>query len=280
VLNIPAQRSKHLNAICRTNRVAFGLVMCLLLLILTGCKSTRLAGNRPFRFETDTFAYANEVEKTFACDENGRWSGHPVEPKATYARYCFVVARSSRQFFQHARFDPALPKVTDAEYRKLIRKVVHTSPRKDLPEAERIVIPGYANLREFSREQERLLKAECGSFWQSYFQLGHWRMVFPFSRRERERMAARFATAIRENRPPIVHVLTFPGLRINHAIVLYDVEETADEVRFAAYDPNSPNQSSRLTFHLKERFFEFPRTHYFRGGRVEAYEVYRSDFCY
>jgi hypothetical protein len=246
----------------------------------TGCDTPRKAGNRPFRFETDTFAYANEVDETYAYDAEGRWRSRKVDPKPTYARYCFVVARSARQFFQHARFDPSLPKATDADYRKLTQCVVHTSPRKDLPESRRIVIPGYANLREFSRDKEQLLKDECGSFWQSYFQLGHWRMIFPFSRREREAMANRFVTGIQENRPPIVHVLRFPDLRINHAVVLYGIEETEAEIRFAAYDPNTPEHPSELRFDKRERIFEFPMNKDFPGGQVEAYEVYRRGGCY
>jgi len=241
-----------------------------------GCASApRPVGARLFQFETDTFAYANEVGTEYAYDAQGRWRGRAREPKPDYTLQCFVVARSARQFFQHARFDPDLPKVMEGEYRQLVRKVVVISPRTDLAESAKVIIPGYANLREFSREQEQVLKEECGSFWQSYFQRGHWRMVFPFSRGHQERMAARLIAGIRENRPPVVHVVCFPSLKINHAVLLYDVEETAEEIRFATYDPNAPQEPTWLTFRRADRTFAFPTKNYFRGGEVNVYEVYR-----
>lgn len=261
-------------------RLVAGLAPCLCLAFLMGCASApRQTGSRPFQFATDTFAYANEVDVEYAYDAEGRWRGQTVQPKPNYTLQCFVVARSARQFFQHARFDSALPKASDAGYRRLVRKVVATSPRRDLVESAKVTIPGYANLREFSCEQEQLLKEECGSFWQSYFQCGHWRMVFPFSRGHQEKIAARLVEAVRENRPPILHVVSFPSLRINHAVLLYEVQETSEAVRFATYDPNSPQQPAWLTFCRADRTFKFPANAYFRGGGVDAYEVYRN-ICY
>ncbi len=251
------------------------LAMWLCLGCLMGCASApRPAGTRPFQFATDTFAYANEVDVAYAHDAEGRWRGHAVEPKPGYTLQCFVVARSARQFFQHARFDPALPKASDAEYRRRVRAVVAISPRRDLPAAAKVVIPGYATLREFSGEQERLLKAECGSFWQSYFQCGNWRMVFPFTGGQRTATATQLMQAVREHRPPVVHLACFPSLRINHAVLLFEVQETTETIRFATYDPNAPGQATWLTFHRADRTFSYPANKYFPGGRVDAYEVY------
>ena len=260
----------------RWHRWAMTFGICGLLVIFTGCSSPQVASTRAFQFETDTFAYANEIENAYGYDEKGEWCKRPVKPEPTYSRHCFVVARSARQFFQHARFEPDLPEVSEADYRKLVRKVVGMSPRKDLP--AQIVIPGYANLREFSAEHEPLLKEECGSLWQSYFQRGHWRMVFPFTGRQRERMAGQLMEAVQAQRPPVVHLVRFPGLEINHAVVIYDARETEDEIRFAVYDPNSPESPTRLAFDRKKRTFEFPRNKSFEGGLVQAYEVYRG--CY
>ena len=256
-------------------RQVAGLAACLGLAFLTGCASTpRTTGSRPFHFETDTFAYANDVTEDFAYDTEGRWRGHTRDPKPDYTRYCFVVARSARQFFQNARFDSALPVATETEYRRLVRKVVSTNPRKDLVESAKVIIPGYANLREFSGEQEQVLKEECGSFWQSYFQRGNWRMVFPFSRLDQQKMADQLARAVRENRPPILHVVCFPSLQINHAVVLYGIEETAEDILFAVYDPNAPHLPASLTFHRASRTFNYPMNADFQGGDVNTYEVY------
>src|SRR5206468_12517816 len=131
--------------------------VAVLAVVLTGCTSAprALNGSRPFYFERDTFAYANELVWEYRFDERGRWTSKPRQPKTEYTHHCFVVARSAKQFFLHARFDPDRP-VTDSEtYRQLIRTVVSISPHKELPDGERIVIPAYANLREFSQAQEK-----------------------------------------------------------------------------------------------------------------------------
>ena len=135
----------------------------------------------------------------------------------------------------------------DGIYRRLIREVVSRNPRMPcsggrqtaafqkiglagfLPKAatEPIVIPGYANLREFSTAREPLLKAECGGAWHSYVLRSHWRMIFPISRAHQERTAARLLPALRRNFSPIIHLVRFPSLTINHGMILFDAAETA-----------------------------------------------------
>ena len=164
----------------------------------------------------------------------------------------------------------------EATYRKLIRRVVSVDPARVLPESKKIVIPGYADMRAFSLAQEKLLKAECGDAWQSYFQRGHWRMTFPFSRNNQAEMAGRLIADLKQNRPPVVHIVRFPQLTINHAMLLFDSNETEKEVRFMAYDPNEPDKPATLTFDRARRTFLLPANDYFPGGRVDAYEIYRS----
>lgn len=249
------------------------------LLTFCGCATSRQihpANSRPFSFQTDTFGYANELVWEYGFDANGKWKGHPRQPKPDYTHRCFVVARSARQFFQFARFDASLPKADEATYRKLIRRVVARDPQRNLPDSERIIIPGYANPREFSVGEEHLLKAECGGAWRSYFQRGHWRMIFCFSREHQRKTADSLIGKIRHNRPPVVHIVRFPQLTINHALVLFDVTETEKEIQFAVYDPNKPEKPSRLTFDRATKTFSFPANDYFPGGRVDIYEIYRS----
>src|SRR6185503_208255 len=108
-----------------------------------------------------------------------------------------VVARAARQFFDNARFDPTAPVTNSSTYRHLIHEVLAHSPRHPLPPDQQIIIPGYSNLFDFSSAHEKLLKAECGGPWQSYFQRGHWRMIFPFSRAHQERSAEQLAAKIK-----------------------------------------------------------------------------------
>jgi hypothetical protein len=262
-------------------RGSYAWLIFLASFLLAGCATSRpsAAGSRHFIFGQDTFAYANELVWEYHFDEHGKWTHRPREPKSDYTHHCFVVARSTKQFFRNARFDPALPKADSAIYRRRIREVVSMSPRKKLPEEKKIVIPGYANLSAFSQGQEGLLKAQCGGAWQSYFQRGHWRMIWPFSRYQQRQTAVDLMREVKNNAPAVVHLVRFPSLTINHAVVLFDVQETADKIEFAAYDPNSPEQPARLTYDRVGRSFSFPATSYFPGGRVDVYEIYR-DWCY
>jgi len=269
--------------ICTPDRTvaSYGWLIVLAGLWLAGCATSppSAACSRHFIFEQDTFAYANELVWEYHYDNHGRWTHRSRGPKPDYTHHCFVVARAAKQFFRNARFDPALPEADSATYRTLIRKVVSLNPRKALPEAKKIVIPGHANLRTFSQEQEGLLKALCGGAWQSYFQRGHWRMIWPFSRDQQRHTAERLMREIRNNTPPVVHLVRFPSLTINHAVVLFDGQETAERIEFAVYDPNSPEQPTTLTYDRARRSFSFPTNDYFPGGRVDVYEIYRS-WCY
>ncbi len=249
----------------------------LLLALVCGCRAPapEAAGGRAFAFERDTFAYANELVWEYAFDAQGNWTARRREPPPEYALHCFVMARAAKQFFVHARFDPDSPKAGPEDYRRLIRRVVSRSPRDVSPGSRKVVIPGYASLREFSAAQETLLKAECGGAWQSYMQRGHWRMIFPFSRRHQDGMAAALAENIRRNQAPVAHLVSFPGLSINHAVVVYGARENGGVVAFDVYDPNQPEAPTTLTFEKTTRRFEFPRNDYFHGGTVKVYEVYR-----
>ena len=252
----------------------------LLLALLSGCATAPSATeHRNFDFYTDSFAYPNELVWVYEYDAQGHWTTRQREPKPTYAQHCFVVARSAQQFLKHARFAPELPLADQATYRGLIRRVVATSTRKTLSEKEKIVIPGYANLRQFSQSQEALLKQESGGAWRSYFQRGHWRMVFPFSRHHQESVARELLQKVHEGETAVLHVVRFPRLTINHAVLLYGAAESESGIVFNMYDPNRPEGPAVLNYDRATRTFNLPANLYFKGGRVDIYAVYRG-FCY
>ncbi|HUR45161.1 MAG TPA: hypothetical protein VMZ27_04715 [Candidatus Saccharimonadales bacterium] len=247
------------------------------LFFVVGCatSSRRTNGEKPFVFQQDTFSYANELVWIYDFDpitgESTHWRR---EPPPSYSHHCFVVARSAKQFFQHARFDPSRPKASEPAYRDLVAKVVSTSPSRFLPENERIIIPGYSNLFTFSRDWSQVLQQECGGAWRSYLQRGHWRMIWPFSRREQNKMAAQLLYEIKDNRPPVVHVVRFPQLKINHSVLLFAATEDEKTIRFSTYDPNAPERPTELTYDRASRTFTLPKNEYFEGGRVDVYQIY------
>jgi len=234
------------------------------------------ANDRPFVFGQDTLSYRNDLVWEYVFDDaTGKTSHRDREPKPDYTHHCFVVARSARQFFQYARFDPSLPLADDRTYRKLINRVVSRDPMW-CGEKERVVIPGFTNLYDFSVRRPKLLQEESGGAWRSYFQRGHWRIMVPFGRAGQAQEAEWLAREIRQRRPPVVHLVRFPQLTINHAIVLFDVKETATEIEFSAYDPYEANHPVPLTFDRRTRTFRFPRNPYYIGGEVNVYEIYRA----
>lgn len=232
--------------------------------------------NPTFRFSADTFDYANELAWEYDLDpETDRITTHRREPPPDYTLHCFPMVHFARAFYYHARFAPIAPKVSDEEYRRRVSQLLDLAERPS-PPSERILIPGFPTLRTFSREHEDLLKDLCGGAWRSYLQKGNWRMIFPFTRSHQRRIARQLRAELRAGRLPIVHLVTFPELSINHALLLYDFELTPDMIRFSAYDPNCPDQPSVLLFRRGSRTFAFPSNLYFRGGPVDVYEVYHA----
>ena len=256
-------------------RLAIALAACLL---AAGCASHRLPPReRMFRMGEDSLTFANELVREYYFDPvTGEATHVNREPPSDYTHHCFVVAKSARQFFEHARFRPDLPKVGEREYRQLIRRVTGLDPARHVPVVDEVVIPGYRNLYEFSRDWEPLMKEVCGGAWRSYTQRGHWRMLFPFSRRHQEKETAALQRAIDRGHPPVVHLVKFPALTINHAILLIGYTHEAAKITFEAYDPNRPDRTTTLTYNRAQRTFHFPRNHYFVGGEVDVYEVYKS----
>lgn len=239
--------------------------------------ATAPRGALVFDFERDTFAFANETKWRYAVDPaTGRQTATPRVPEPDYTLHCFVMARSARQFRLHARFEPGLPAPDELTCRRMIRKVVTRSAQAASSEAEKVLIPGYAGLREFSGAWEPQLKSECGGAWRSYFQRGNWRMVFPFSRAHQQTEAARLVSLIQDGSLPVVHVLRFPQLTINHAMLLLGAEAMMNAISFRACDPNIPEREITLTYDCATRTFTLPPLHYFAGGRVDVYEIYRG----
>lgn len=236
-------------------------------------------GVRRFEFARDRFAFANELLWEYQFNAaTGKTTFHKREPKPDYALRCFVLTRVARQFLYHARFDAGQKVAGDEIYRRLVRKVISRNLRTPCEPKSQIVIPGFASLREFSRAREHLLKAECGGAWRSYFLRSHWRMVFPISRAHQNHTAENLLVAIQDNFSPIIHLVKFPSLTINHGMILFDVAETGGGLEFSAYDPNDPEKPARLKFERATKKFFLPANSYWAGGELNIIEIYRGWF--
>lgn len=245
-----------------------------------GCSTStvRTTGSiRRFDFQRDTFNFTNELRWVYSVDRttgSQTWTRRAEEP--AYSLHCFVMVQRARQFYWHAQFDPTRPRGDEETERRGVRSVIQRSDFRSSPGRTPVTIPGYADLREFSRERGGLLQEECGGAWRSYVQRGHWRMVFPFSRTGQQRVAERLEARLLGGTPCAIHVVRFPSLKINHALLLLKVSRAGDSVIFHAYDPNTPARPIELNYSTQSRRFELPTTEYFAGGFVNVYEVYRN----
>jgi len=239
--------------------------------------SAGTTGERSFRFERDTFAFANDLLCEYRFHPGGgRTELVARQPRPTYVLRCFVLVRAARQFLYHAAFEPDRPPLSETEYRRRVCRVITRNPRQPSAPALRIGFPAFDGLRAFSRNWERLLKATCGGAWRSYVLRSHWRMVFPITRRHQEQTAHRLTGRLAGGSLPIVHLVRFPQLTINHGLLLFGARAGEDRTRFEAYDPNCPEHPVTLSYHWGTREFHLPANRYWAGGRVDVIEIYRS----
>ena len=101
-------------------------------------------------------------------------------------------------------------------------------------------------------------------------------MVFPITRGHQTRTAAQLVTALEQNISPIIHLVKFPSLTINHGMVLFNAVATRNGVDFSAYDPNNPLQPVNLTFDRATATFSLPPNRYWPGGELNVIEIFRN----
>src|SRR5437588_13105782 len=85
------------------------------------------AGATEFRFDRDTFAFANQT--VFEYHEGHASLRKPSTVRRdAYKRHCFVLCRTAMEFNKFARFDPRGIPLDDAALAERIRAVTHRQP--------------------------------------------------------------------------------------------------------------------------------------------------------
>jgi hypothetical protein len=221
-----------------------------------------------FSFETDTFAFPNHIR-----------ARNPDLP-GLYANYCFVLARGVRQFHQFARFDPTAPRVDRAQYERLVRRVVSRAPwRPSLPPEDRVVIPGYRTLREFSAAEEVAVKAGLGGRLWTWLHWTNWRVTFEQLPPEHQ------ADVLREIRDELAAgrlvqllVTNWPKPELNHTVVAYGYRRHATGIDLAVWDPNDPAAPGTVTFEAPRQRFWATRVYDTEPGTIRVFRMYYSWF--
>jgi hypothetical protein len=247
-------------------------IVLVLVLLLTGCVTAppletvlRVpAPAPPIRFGVDTFAFPNE--------SRSKNQGKPD----LYANWCFVLVRAVTQFHRFARFDPQAPRLAPEAYVERVRRVTARAPwRAPLPVDERIVIPGYAGLYEFSRDQEAAVKAGLGGRWWTWIHWTNWRVGFPMPSAQQAGVARETLSELQSGRPVQWLVTNLPTFELNHTVLVYDYRLDAGRiVEFVGYDPNDPTTPSLIRFDAEGRDFWSTRVYDTSVGRIRAFRMY------
>jgi hypothetical protein len=218
-----------------------------------------------FEIMRDTFAFANEIQAL-----------HPGV-QDLYANYCFVLARGARQFFQFARFEPAAPRLTPEAYAKRVRAVVARSAwLPPLADADRIVIPGYASLREFSRAEEAAVKEGLGERYGTLFHWTNWRIGLPVTGGHQAGIAREIVDELRAGRLAQLLITNWPKPELNHTVVAYQYRETPAGIEFDVWDPNDLDGPGLILFDRDKRRFQATRVYATEPGTIRVFRVYYS----
>ena len=240
-------------------------------LLATGCASIPSAGapvatRSHFELEHDAFAFANLVR----AERPGK--------NDAFANYCLLLARAAGQFYRFARFVPDRPAVSPEEYARLVR-VVLGRPLWAPPvtEAERVIIPGYADLRGFSVAHEGVIKGALGSNVLSMLHWRTWRVGVDFGPGHQARLARELVGEVEAGRPAPLMITNFPHEDLlNHAVLVYAHRPAPQGTDFLAYDPNDPGSPFTLYYDGAARAFWVGPLTYSAPGRVRAFRLYTS----
>jgi len=232
-----------------------------------------------FNFYHDTFAFANAtVFKYYKGIAFLRAPSGKTDPANSYTRRCFVMTRVAMQFHKFARFDPHGQPLDDRALAARVRAVTRPAPwREALPPKERIVFPGYANLREMSKARETVLKENIGAGWPTYFRPGNFRMFYQRSPKYQEQTHSRLDDVLAHGDFFIAYLTTYPRLSINHAVLIYarkNPDARSDIERYLVYDPNHPDSPRELTWLPREDSFAYQKDVDFVGGHIRVYQSY------
>jgi hypothetical protein len=230
-----------------------------------------------FNFDRDTLSFANQT--VFEYHE-----GHPSLRKPStvrrdaYKRHCFVLCRTAMQFNKFARFDPRSAPLDDTTLAARVRAVTHREPWADpLPQDQRIVFPGYKDLREMSQARRELVQRSIGHGWPSYFRISNMRMVFQQSATYQKKTHDRLNAALASGQVFVVFLTTYPRLSINHSVLVYERKSFSPNPgveRYLVYDPNHSESPRELTWSPHTRSFSYQKDWDFVGGFVRVYQVY------
>lgn len=230
----------------------------------------------PFRFDRDTFAFANMTVFQYENGVAHLRRGEDARQRR-YTRRCFVLSRTAMQFRKFARFDPHLPPLNDRELATRIRMVTTRAAWKPpLPEDQKVVFPGYADLRQMSEARGLILQENAGKGWPTYWRPGNYRMIFEPGISYQEETHKNLNAALGRGDLFVGYLTTFPNFSINHAVLVYTRKPGSSSGidRYLVYDSNHPDKPRELWWSEREHTFGYEKDWDFVGGHIRVYQIY------
>ncbi len=234
------------------------------------------AAPHPFTYPDDTFDFKNETIWNYVGGsvQAETSSTRPRE----YTGRCFVLSRASMQFWKFARFAPDAKPLSPDELAGRIRQVCARSVwLPALAPHDRIVIPGYRNLREASARLRGVFEANLGLSWPFYFRPGNFVITCWVTRALEDRVNGEIYHDLQLNTPTIIWAYRFPSLKLNHVIVVYAcTRDPRGGYHYLVYDTNYRDAPKHLDYDPATRTFTYEPVYYFKGGPVTVRALYRG----
>jgi hypothetical protein len=227
-------------------------------------------------FKRETLAFANSTVFDYEKGKVVRPSNKGKSER--YTRRCFVMSRTVLQFHQFARFEPRGTPLSDKELASRIRLVTRKQPWHDaLPTEQRIVFPGYRDLRAMSEARGRVLQRNIGLGWPTYLRPGNSRMFYKHDPAYQEKTHRDLERTLAHGEFFVAYLSDFPTLHINHSVLVYAhkgnrLPDGSD--RYFTYDPNHPDGPRELKWSPTKRAFDFQKDEEFVGGFTRVFQVY------
>jgi hypothetical protein len=239
----------------------------------------RAAAASDFNFDRETLSFANTTVFQYQGGKVRVRKSDPTADKAKpYSRRCFVMSRAVLQFHKFARFEPGGARLDDKELARRVRKVAHEPPWHAVrPKEQRIVFPGYRDLRAMSEARARVLQDNIGLGWPTYFRPGNGRMFYQHAQSYQERTHVEINRALAQGEFFVAYLSDFPTLHINHSVLIYarkTVRSKDGVERYRVYDPNHPDAPRELKWLPAKNAFDFQKDEEFVGGFTRVFQVY------
>ena len=135
-------------------------------------------------------------------------------------------------------------------------------------------------MHELSQREGRVLRANMGAGWTTYFHLRKFPMPFRPSPEDEGRLCDTLQDWLRQGHPMVLWLYNFPKVNINHAVTVFEQIEPpqSGQVAFHVYDPNFTDAPRVLIYDRVKQTFSYEKTFYFGGGPVHARPMYTSLF--